>query len=388
MKPIVHLFSKSLKKRYNQRISSLSNSICFHPVSVGEVNAIKPLIQLTKKKNPQFPIVLTTMTETGHKSAQSISRIHTYLFPIDIPFLIKQLYAKLNPQVLVVAETEIWPYLFITAKNRKVPVVLVNARLSDSSFKNYKRFKCILKPAFSTINKICTQSCLDKEKFQGLGFENVINTGNLKFSLNLTKFNKLKVRKRWKFTQEDFIIVWGSSRPGEETLILDIYKRLCKKYDIKLILAPRHLKRLSEIKEIFSGENFRLFSDLDKTADSFDILIIDKMGLLTKAYSIGNIAIIGGSFFDFGGHNPLEAAFYGLPIIIGNYHKNCLNSVRRLQKNSAIRVSNKENLQKEIITLIENKSLRKYLGKEAFKTVKSNKESLEKNYNIIKEFIN
>ena len=178
------------------------------------------------------------------------------------------------------------------------------------------------------------------------------------------------------YNDDDFILVWGSSRPGEEKLLEKIYPNLKAKIpNLKIIIAPRHLTRLTEIKTLLAKHNLSFYSEMKRS----DIMIIDEMGILILFYCIADLSVVGGSFYDFGGHNPLEPAFYGSPVIIGKFHSSCRGSVVKLLTNNAIIVSNRKRLEEDILDLHKNPKKREEIGREARKTVIENSDSLEKN---------
>jgi len=364
----------------------IKNSIWIHAASVGEVYAVKPLINTLVNKHPQKTFILTTMTSTGLDIAKKIDdKIYTSFIPFDCFFATKRFLKKINPELIILVETEFWPHMLWFAKKIKIPVVIVNGRISDKSYPVYKRFSFFWKPLWKAVSSVNAQSEKDMERFISYDFKNVINTHNLKFCLQLPEYEKDKIRKEFKLSKNDFTIVWGSSRPGEEKLLKSIYQKLDGEIrNLKIIIVPRHLKRLQEITEIFDDLDFQLYSDLQ---GEYKILIVDQMGILTKMYSIADIAIVGGSFFDFGGHNPLEPAFYKAPMIMGEDFSSCSDSVTKLLENDGILISSKEKLYSNIIFLYQNEEIMKNLGLNAKRTLQENSDSLENNLEVLERFI-
>ncbi|MDY6914895.1 MAG: glycosyltransferase N-terminal domain-containing protein [Candidatus Cloacimonadota bacterium] len=352
-------------------------TIWIHAASVGEVNAAKDLI---KKIHNNQQVVVTTMTATGQKIASSLP-VKTFFLPFDCILMMLRAYKRLQPKAIVLVETEFWPNMLWIAKLKKIPVFVVNGRLSDKSFRNYLRTSFFWKTPWKAIKAVSAQTKLDMEKFKKLDFSDVKNNGNLKFNIQLPFYHKKELRNEYGYSEKDFIVVWGSSRPGEEKLLRSIFASLEEKItDLCLIVVPRHLNRMSEIKEIFP--DFGLFSRENRKSKH---IIVDEMGQLAKLYSIADLAIVGGSFYDFGGHNPLEPAFYGIPIIMGPYYSSCQDSVNKLQKNEAIVISDPKNLKNDIISLFYNEEIRKKLGKRAKKTMQENSDNLQNTYNFLKE---
>ncbi|MBW6515186.1 MAG: 3-deoxy-D-manno-octulosonic acid transferase [Candidatus Cloacimonetes bacterium] len=384
---LIFLPFRELKQRLGFVKSEHSGFIWFHCASVGEVNALKPLLIEFKKSHPTEKILLTTMTTNGLNTAKIISEIDIVnLIPLDFLPLINNFLRKLQPKMIILIETELWPSLLYLAKLRSIPVSIVNGRISDYSYKKYRLLSFLFRGINKSIAFVGTQSDLDRQRFTALGFRNVINTHNLKFCLQLPEYNPQEIRDQWHLKEEDFVLVWGSSRPGEEELLLSILPELKKNIpSLKIIIAPRHLKRLQQVTSILNKTSYALLSQI--TSD-YDILLIDEMNILTKAYAIADLAIVGGSFCDFGGHNPLEPAYYSKPTIIGNFHSSCKHIVKTLMENSAILISSRDKLLNDILQLYDQKELRITLGKNARKTIDENADSVQENLHHLNSILN
>lgn|SRR5574344_732464 len=292
--------------------------LMFHGVSVGEVIALENLIKKAKITFPECKIIVTTGTKTGQdiaiKKYQDIADFITY-FPYDIPFCVRNFLSKLKPSVICIAETEIWPNFAYNCYKRNIPLLIINGRISDSTYKLYK----VLKPFFKGILKfyegIYTQSQNDNEKFISVG-SNPLKTEVMK---NL-KFDVKRVDTKFDLAQENYrVIIAGSTHHEENELILNIFSKLKIEFsDIKLLIAPRHLNRVENISEIC--KNLKIQTGYRSKGDKFDkndVIILDTLGELSKIYTICDFAFIGGSFNKTGGHNPLEAAVYEKPTLSG-----------------------------------------------------------------------
>lgn len=234
------------------------------------------------------------------------------------------------------------------------------------------------------VNLVIAQSVENADRFKKLSFPRVINGGNLKFSLNLRDVNIIEERRKLYINDSDFVITWGSSRPGEEQLITDIFPLLNDKVkNLRFIIVPRHLNRLDEIKEILSNLDFSLLSENRNT----QVIVVDKMGILPEMYAVADICITGGSFVPIGGHNPLEAAYYAKPGIIGKFYDNCRYSVEQLKKHNGIVVSSRSTILENIIFLYENPDERKELGLNAKKVLEVNRDSLDNHLKAVKAYI-
>ena len=292
--------------------------IMYHGVSVGEVIALENLIKKTKETFPDYKIVVTTGTKTGQEIAQKkyseIADFVTY-FPFDITICVKSFLDKIRPSVVLIAETELWPTFSLYCKKRNIPLYVINGRISDATFNTYKIVKGFFKELFKNYTEILTQSEQDREKFIKIGSspENTYVMKNLKFDVKKV-ISDIKIGQDGKR-----VIIAGSTHKGEDEIVLNSFTKLKKEFDdIKLLIAPRHLTRLNEVKELVLKTNLSFGQrSNDDTFENKEIIILDTMGELSKMYQICDFAFIGGSFNKTGGHNPLEAVVYEKPAISG-----------------------------------------------------------------------
>ncbi len=315
--------------------------IMLHGVSVGEVIALENLAKKIKETFPEKKLVVTTGTKTGqeiaHKKYEGIADFITY-FPFDIPFCVNGFLNRLNPKTVFIAETEIWPYFAYACNKRNIPISIINGRISDSTFNSYMKVKFFFKEVFKNFTAVYTQSEDDKRKYTEIGTnpDKVEVMGNLKFDV---KRKDADIR----MGQDGFrVIIAGSTHAGEDEIVLNAFKKLKEKHsDIKLLLAPRHPKRLPDIENLMKNMNltYGLRSKDDKFTD-YDIVILDTLGELGKMYSICHFAFIGGSFNKTGGHNPLEASVYDKPTITGPSIHNFKDIYGILNKTNAGQIVN------------------------------------------------
>lgn len=296
--------------------------IMLHGVSVGEVIALENLIKKIKEQFPDHKIVITTGTRTGQEIAQKkfadVADFITY-FPFDIPFCVRNFLSHIKPSVVLIAETELWPTFAFYCKRRKIPLYIINGRISDSTYKVYKFMKPFFAQVLKNYSGIFTQSEQDKNKLINIGApESKTNVmKNLKFDINKSD-TIIEIGK-----SNNRIIIAGSTHKGEDKIIIKIFSSLKKQFpDIKLLLAPRHMSRFSQIKTLIKETELSYGYRSEKASfQEKDIIILDTMGELSKMYSIGDFAFIGGSFNKTGGHNPLETIVYNKPAITGpNIH--------------------------------------------------------------------
>ena len=294
------------------------NVIMFHGVSVGEAVALENLVKRARTVFPESKIVMTTGTYTGQEIAKKKLAEYTNLityFPADFPCVIKKFLDKINPSVVFIAETEIWPNFAMECKKRGIKLYIINGRISDNTFRSYKALSWVFKYFLSFYTGIFTQSKEDNNKFLQLGANpattKVMN--NLKFDIKKPEgvnFNKGNYR----------VLLAGSTHQGEDEIALETFNRLKEKHsDLKLIIAPRHLTRVDDVLALVKKYKFTTGQRSTGKSDfeDIDVFILDTLGELGKMYAHADIAYIGGSFNKTGGHNPLEALVFGKPVISG-----------------------------------------------------------------------
>lgn len=357
--PIVFLVRLHTKKDSGTRLTKLGlfkspelkeNVIMFHAVSVGEVLSLEKLLKKTKEQFPNYKLVLTTGTKTGqelaHKKYAEIVDFITY-FPFDISFAINNFLNKINPSIVLIAETELWPNFAIQCKKRNIPLLIINGRISDKSLGSYKNLKLFFSPILNLYSKIYTQSELDKERFIEIGTssEKVEVMKNLKFDIDKTP-SDIDLKKG-----ENKVLIAGSTHSGENKILISAFDKLRQSHkNLKFIIAPRHLERVKEIEQILSSYNYSYgYRSKNNDFTNFDIIILDTLGELKKAYAFSDIAFIGGSFNKTGGHNPLEATVYNVPTITGPSIKNFRDIYSILTKaEAAVLVNNQSELEKTL----------------------------------------
>ena len=312
---IPYLIFKSRNSKYTKAIPAKfflednvpfkENGIWFHSCSMGETKAIKPLIE-NYLENANISVI----TNTGFEEAKKISSNVRYLpFEIFLPFWVNK------QKVLVVMEAELWYLLFLVAKKKGAKTLLINARISDKSYKSYKRFSFFYKKIFQNIDKVFAQSEVDKSRLEELGATNIEVIGNIKLA-QLPKVN-VNLEK-----PKQVIITAASTHENEEKLILEAFK----KEQGKLIIVPRHPERFEkvdlQILEFIKDKDISYHKYSTKNDFDSDIILLDKMGILNDIYAISDVVILGGGFEKIGGHNPIEPAFFNCKIISG---KNIFN---------------------------------------------------------------
>jgi len=312
---------KPLNSNYNKQ----KQSIWFHAVSVGEVNAVEALVKLAKKEFPDYNIAITTVTKTGQEVAnakfKNIADIIAY-FPYDNKFSVNSAIKSLNPKMVIIAETEIWPAFCNELNKKNIPLILVNGRISPNSYKGYKKAEFFFKKVLNNFSLMLMQTEDDMNRIVDIGAspEKVQVMGNLKFDItNVLDKSEIKELKQSLKIDNHNVLIAGSTHKGEDEIIINIYKRLKVEIkDLKLIIAPRHPERNDEVLKLVCKTGFKIgLRSKNSHFKHTDIILLDTMGELSKLYSVSKIAFIGGSFSGTGGHNPLESAIYGVPIVSG-----------------------------------------------------------------------
>ena len=290
-------------------------SVWFHCASVGEVRSIKKIVDTLRQDNKNISIIISTMTATGRQIAVDyIKADKAFLLPIENSRAVSMIISYMNVSVLVIVDTELWPNLIFTASNQ-IPVFLINGRISDKTYKTYKRFKFIFKSVLKRFSAIMTKSELDEERFTNIlgKSSKIITAGNIKFQERKSKDNVKTIKE----LENIKFFLAASTHKGEEEIILSWFNGSMEGFD-KLIFVPRHIERSAEVKEIIEkqGYSVSLYSENDF---SKQVMIIDAFGLLEGLYILADKIFIGGSLKEIGGHNIYEALQFEKTVAVGKY---------------------------------------------------------------------
>ncbi|WP_169303084.1 lipid IV(A) 3-deoxy-D-manno-octulosonic acid transferase [Thalassotalea mangrovi] len=380
---ILALFIRSRKQiAYRQRLGERlglvgkldKGGIVLHAASVGEVLAIKPVVEELLAQYPQLPLTVTTFTPTG--SAQVKKQFgdkvqHCYI-PLDNILSVSLFLTKLKPRILILMETELWPQLIHSSYKRNIPLLLINARLSVKSLASYQKLRWLIAPALNKFHRILAQSEENRERFIALGAapERVSHSGNLKYDIHLTDALEAKVEQlRELHIANHRVIVAGSTHQGEETLIVKAFFEVKQLYpDLLLVLVPRHPERFAKVQDLCQQHGLSVVrrASGDDITEQTDVWLVDTLGELLAFYGIADICIVAGSFFDVGGHNPLEPALFAKPIVVGPNMANFQDVCEQLLRAEGI-VQLKENqqLQQQLQHLLGARDEAKSLGQHA-----------------------
>jgi len=363
--------------------------IWLHTVSVGEANAACTLVSQLKEIYPNYNLVVSTVTQTGNKIAQKLIDSDDVLIyaPLDVSFIVKKVINLIKPQVFIVAETEIWPNIITSLTRNNIPVVLVNGRISGSSFSGYKVIQPFLKGILGKIKLFCMQTEEDAKRIIQLGAKSsqVKITGNMKFDIE--RLEDKRKKKDLGLAEDDELFIAGSTHQGEEEIVLKTYKELIKVYPkLKLLIAPRHIERTREVERLIYRFGFKpqRISQLEKGLRT--IFILDTIGQLRSLYSLADVVFVGGSLISRGGQNPIEPGLFSKPVIFGPYMSNFSDAARAfLDKKAAIMVNNAQGLQDAVSKILNEPGLKEKLGKAAEELICEHRGASIRNAELIKE---
>lgn len=377
----------------------LGRPVWIHAVSVGEAMVLKSLVEELKKIFPGKRFVFSSVTPTGNKILKSISRetdFVTYL-PLDLSFIVRRVISKINPSLFLIVETEIWPNLISVLAKKHIPVVLLNGRISDASYKGYKTINSIIRRVLDGINLFCVQTENDSRRFRDLGVpeDKIKVTGNLKFDLKIdTQKFTFDYRNKLMLKSADILFTAGSTHAPEEQVVLDVFKILACEFDnLKLLIAPRHPQRAKEISQLASSRGFNpaFISEAPKecaTCMTRQVFILDTIGELISFYSASDIVFVGGSLVKRGGHNILEPAALGKPVLFGPFMHNFRDIAELFLSNSAaIQVNNQEDLRDKLLFLLDDNSQRQRLASNAYNLFLSRQGAAARTVKYIEELV-
>jgi len=391
----IYLFKGKFHRGFLARLGvlpkglALDRPIWVHAVSVGEAKSVRGLIEELRKMYPHKKFVISTVTPTGNKIALGLKKpgdLVTYL-PLDFSFIVQGVIKRVDPALFIIAETEIWPNLITCLYQKGIPIVTVNARISEVSFKGYSAIKLLIKPLLNKINLFCSQTVSDAERLKKLGVaaEKIKVTGNMKFD-QLAPIQASGYRERLGLGLGERLFVAGSTHPGEEEIILGVYKSLLPDFPgLKLLIAPRHPQRAAQLLKIVSGlglsglEISKLSSQRSFGAAN-PVFILDTVGELANFYTAADIVFVGGSLVKKGGQNILEPAACGKPVVFGPHMFNFRDIAEMfLKNNAAIMVKDSGSLLTAVARVLKDGSLAAQLSANAASVIPKNQGATQKN---------
>lgn len=388
-------------QRWQQRCGyspELKECIWIHAVSLGETIAAMPLIKKILAAYPQIPVLVTNMTLTGSEQVtkQLGDTVHNAYIPFDTAHFVKRFFQRSNPKIAIILETELWPNLFRQCELRHIPLIVTNARLSEKSARGYQRFcPSLMRWMMGCVTTLACQAAADGERFVQLGLERekLFITGSVKFDITISAQQQEKGEElKREIGNQRLAWVAASTHDGEEKLILSAHKLLLEKHPhMLLILVPRHPERFDAVSELLSHDGWhfsRRSLHQSITADT-QVYLADTLGEMMSLFFAGDIAVVAGSFKPIGGHNVLEPAALGKPVISGPIVHNFLQAVDLLQSANAITLveNNAESLAKTLSLLASDAELRHLQGQRALKVVEANRGALDKQLTLVKQIL-
>lgn len=384
---VVGLFRGKYLSTVWQRLGNIAcrsdaPSIWIHAVSVGEFLACKSLIERIQNNLPSFPVFVSTTTITGQKLARQLLPEASFYFPFDWVWCIRKVFQRIQPKVVIILETEIWPNFLWTAADVNIPVILINGRLSDRSIVRYRWVKNTL-PRFT---ECWMQTEEDAERMKSLGAPSVHVMGNLKYDLRSPAISKELSSLLTAFRNSNLLWIAGSTMDGEEELILDVFADLKKNFELKLLIAPRHPERFSKASGLIRDRGFSLAFRSDGKLENADVMLLDTIGELAGAYQFADIVLIGGTLLETGGgHNPIEPAYFGKAIVAGPNFSNFRAVFEDFQRRNAISITN--HLLTGMRELLLNAEKRSRLGDSARGIVEENVGATEKVMEVVRRVL-
>ena len=393
--------SPAYRKRWAERYGFckgkvVPGGIMLHSVSVGETLAAIPLVRALRHRYPSLPITVTTMTPTGSERVQSAfgKGVHHVYLPYDLAGSVNRFLDEVNPKLVIIMETELWPNLISALHRRKIPLVIANARLSARSARGYQKLGKFIRTILQRITLIAAQNQEDGERFLSLGLKRnqLAVTGSLKFDISVTPqlaARAITLRRQWAPHRPVWIAT--STHDGEESIIIAAHQALLKHYpDLLLILVPRHPERFPDAINLTrqAGLTYTTRSSGEVPSATTQVVIGDTMGELMLLYGIADLAFVGGSLVERGGHNPLEAAAHAIPVLMGPHTFNFKDICARLEQASGlITVTDAASLEKEISSLLADADYRSFYGRHAVEVLYQNQGALQRLLQLLEPYL-
>lgn len=385
-----HRFRQNMGLVRREEIAPVADTNCIwlHGASVGEMVAISPLVKEIKNLMPERKILVSAVTVGGYDMARQIMPEADAIinFPLDLPFVASSMVSRIGPGIFIMVETELWPNFLRAIRERNIPAMMMNGRISEKSAKSYRYLSGLLRDMLNTINLFCMQSSIDAKFITQLGAdpEKIIVTGNTKFDQTYAEVSSedlANYKTELGLGKDAYpVIVAGSTHRTEEEAVLTSFTALCKKYPhARLIIAPRKLNRIEEIKKVNAKFGYEMgfrskLKEMEGMRPEFPVLMLDTIGELGRIYAIGDIVFVGGSLVRYGGHNVLEPAAHAKPILVGPSMEDFKDSFSLLSKAGACRmVSDTDGLTEAFLEIAGDDVLRKKMGDASIQIIRENR---------------
>jgi 3-deoxy-D-manno-octulosonic-acid transferase len=379
------------------RLASQQAQDClwFHAASVGEVQSLQPIVACLRQRFPAWPVVFSTFTPSGKRLARRLlpEAASVFLLPVDLPWIMRRVVRRLRPRAVIVQETELWPQFFRAVARRQAPVVIVNGRLSARSVRRYLRLRVFMQRLFTDVALLLVQTHDMAQRFQRLGVAphriKVVGNTNIDRALLAAPHTPLHVLTP--LVQGRRVLVAGSTHEGEETVLLEVYRRLRPQHpDLLLLLAPRHMERVETVVRHVRAAHCRalrrsLCDELDAAALDGDVVVIlDTLGELGALYQLCTVAFVGGSLVPIGGHNILEPAVFAKPLLFGPYMDHFPELARMIcQAGGAIQVQHAADLYTQVARLLQQPEAASVMGQRALQVLQANHGALARTCDLV-----
>lgn len=366
-----------------------------HAVSVGEVIAALPLVRELRRRYPDRKIVVTTVTATGNRIARAQAKEADVIlfFPFDLKPVVDKTIRLIHPSLFILIETEIWPNCIHALFLGKVPTLIVNGRISQGSFSGYRRVRFLMKRVLTEITAFSMQTGEDARRIISLGAppDRVHNSGNIKFDVSaryIEEEEKEQIRRELLIPEKGPILIAGSTHRGEEEIIIESYRELRKNHpDLSLILAPRHPERCNEVEELLRRAGLP-YQKRSCPEEDKEVLLLDTVGELSRLYGIATVAFVGGSLVPNGGHNILEPAVYGVPVLFGPHMENFpeISKVMKARQ-GGINCKDKTQFGQAVADLLKDRTKREAMGRAGRDIIEENQGALEQTLALIDQLL-
>jgi 3-deoxy-D-manno-octulosonic-acid transferase len=369
--------------------------IWIHAVSVGEVIAVSGLVAAMRSRFPGYRLFVTTTTDTGQEMARKrFGEDNVFYFPMDFAFAIRPYLRALRPELVVIAETEFWPNFLCLAHESGARIAIVNARISDRSWPNYRRFRWALRHVLSHVDLFLAQTAADAERLRAIGAgENRVQvTGNLKFDAMLPEPTPIVESLQRSFTETAAgpILICGSTTDGEEPLLLEAFENVLVAHPQGvMLLAPRHPERFESVAALLQEMDIRFWRRSLWHGESLagGVFLLDAMGELAALYALADVAFVGGSLVPRGGHNIIEPAQYGVAIVVGKHTENFRDIVALFRNRGAVRIVGQSELSLVLMDLFAHPEERDALGRRAAETIQSQTGATERTLEALQTLV-
>jgi 3-deoxy-D-manno-octulosonic-acid transferase len=386
--------------------TSKKPGIWIHGASVGEIITAKSIVEKIDREFPEWETFISTTTNTGYSVAkQNFSGKPVFYFPVDLSWITRKVLRRIRPSCIILIELEIWPNFLVSVYEENIPLIIVNGRISNKSFKAYRIISRISGAFYNSLtnkmNTYCARTELDAQRFRDLGIssEQVFVTGTMKYDNIPTHINensKNELADLFRIKDNDLVLIGGSTHEGEEEILLRIFERLSKTYpNLRLIIAPRHIERIKDVSRLIEKMGFfpLLKTEIEESNYKWqnakkEIILIDTVGDLGKIYSLSSFVFVGKSLVPSGGQNMMEPAGLGKPVIFGPHTFNFKEEVDLLLRNEAAKmIETEDELCEAIEFFIKNPEAAKEMGLRAQGVVSEKRGATEKNMDIIREIL-